>query len=123
MMCAGCREKNEIIRQLRAELYGDDRWEPPRELALTHMERTILRYLVSTDRPRAKWYLLEVTRGGAGTKNGTTENTIDAKICHLRRKLKPFGLVIETLWGEGYRLTPSARMALLNWPGGKQEAA
>ena len=32
---------------------------------------------------------------------------IDVFICKLRKKLKPFGLDIETVWGRGYLMTPA----------------
>lgn len=33
---------------------------------------------------------------------------IDVFICHLRKKLAPLGLEIQTLWGHGYRFVPIA---------------
>jgi DNA-binding response OmpR family regulator len=36
-------------------------------------------------------------------------NLLDVHVFHLRRKLKPFGVAIETLWGDGYQLTPNNR--------------
>lgn len=42
----------------------------------------------------------------AGRVDGGPEyKNIDIFVCRLRRKLKPLGLVIETIWGTGYRLT------------------
>ncbi|ANM12075.1 winged helix-turn-helix domain-containing protein [Rhizobium sp. N324] len=29
---------------------------------------------------------------------------VDVFVCKMRRKLKPFGVRIETVWGQGYRL-------------------
>ncbi|RUM06789.1 winged helix-turn-helix domain-containing protein [Rhizobium chutanense] len=29
---------------------------------------------------------------------------VDVFVCKMRRKLKPFGVRIETIWGQGYRL-------------------
>lgn len=29
---------------------------------------------------------------------------VDVFVCKLRRKLRPFGVHIETIWGQGYRL-------------------
>jgi two-component system cell cycle response regulator CtrA len=34
---------------------------------------------------------------------------VDVFICKLRKKLKPIGVEIETLWGQGYRLSPAMR--------------
>ncbi|CAM5764651.1 winged helix-turn-helix domain-containing protein [Bosea minatitlanensis] len=34
---------------------------------------------------------------------------VDVFICKIRRKLKPLGIEIENLWGQGYRLAPAMR--------------
>jgi two-component system cell cycle response regulator CtrA len=34
---------------------------------------------------------------------------IDVFICKIRKKLKPFGIEVETVWGQGYRLTQAAK--------------
>lgn len=34
---------------------------------------------------------------------------IDVFICKLRKKLKAFGIVIDTQWGQGYALTPASK--------------
>ena len=36
---------------------------------------------------------------------------VDVLICILRRKLKPFGLKIKTMWGIGYLMDPADRVA------------
>ena len=32
---------------------------------------------------------------------------VDVFVCHIRRKLKPFGIEIGTRWGVGYFMTPA----------------
>lgn len=34
---------------------------------------------------------------------------VDVFICKLRKKLKPFGIAIETVWGVGYRVGPEVK--------------
>ncbi|SDC08087.1 two-component system, cell cycle response regulator CtrA [Bradyrhizobium brasilense] len=34
---------------------------------------------------------------------------VDVFICKARKKLKPFNIEIETVWGQGYRLTAASR--------------
>lgn len=34
---------------------------------------------------------------------------VDVFVCKARKKLKPFGVEIETRWGEGYYLTPATK--------------
>jgi DNA-binding response OmpR family regulator len=36
-------------------------------------------------------------------------NLLDVHVHHLRRRLKPFGVAIETLWGDGYQLSSNNR--------------
>lgn len=36
-------------------------------------------------------------------------NTLDVVICRLRQKLKPHDIAVETVWGQGFRLTEDAR--------------
>jgi len=35
------------------------------------------------------------------------EKILDVLVCHLRKRLQPLGLMIETIWGFGYRLNLS----------------
>jgi DNA-binding response OmpR family regulator len=35
--------------------------------------------------------------------------TLDVVVCHLRKKLKPHGIAITTIWGQGYALDREAR--------------
>lgn len=37
---------------------------------------------------------------------------VDVFVCKIRRKLEPFGVGIETLWGRGYFLTPETKAAV-----------
>lgn len=48
-------------------------------------------------------------------KDFPSEKLIEAKICHMRRKLSPYDLKIETQWGYGFRLADESRRRLLNW--------
>jgi len=44
----------------------------------------------------------------------TDPKMVDVVICHLRKKLKPFGLIIHTLWGYGYYLDAAGRQQVLS---------
>ena len=122
-MCDSCEEKDERIRQLEAELYGKH-WDPPHEFSLTPSQAAILCTLVAHDRVISKGLLVDATRSVPNAwASDISSNVIDTQMCRLRAIFRRYGLEIETHKGRGYKLTPSARMALLNWPGGKQEAA
>lgn len=86
----------------------------------------------TTDDATVKRRLL---RGDAVTKNGLMDavyttgiddqpeiKIIDVFICKLRKKLKPFGIEIATIWGVGYQMTADSK-ALIDgqWP--RQAAA
>ena len=57
-------------------------------------------------------------KGAVGTKqalmdamyNGSIDEPeikiVDVFVCKLRKKLKPFGVDIQTVWGQGYRIEP-----------------
>jgi hypothetical protein len=36
----------------------------------------------------------------------TSEKIVDVVVCHIRKKLKPFGLALRTLHGQGYHMPP-----------------
>src|SRR5262249_55834753 len=40
---------------------------------------------------------------------GMVAECVGVHIHHLRRRLEPYGLVIETLWGTGYRISATDR--------------
>lgn len=42
-------------------------------------------------------------------KDEAAAKIADVFICKLRRKLKPFGIIIKTRWGEGWYLEPPTR--------------
>ena len=100
---------------LKAELYGQS-WEAPREIGLTNMEAVMLQVLVASDRVRTPAFLIEATRSVPSCKKDfPSGKLIEAKICHIRRKLAPYGLKIETQWGHGFRLADESRARLRNW--------
>lgn len=34
---------------------------------------------------------------------------VDVFVCKMRRKLRPFGVEVQTIWGQGYALPPQVR--------------
>lgn len=48
---------------------------------------------------------------------------IDVLICKCRSKLKPFGVAIESKWGQGYFMTPSSKSKARSFFSDKQAAA
>lgn len=116
-MCTGCEERDEKIKQLERELYGRE-WEAPREFRLTKLEAAIVATLLANNRVCSTDLLIDATRGRGTHTNNPNSNLIDAKICYIRSKLRPYGLRIETVWGTGYKIEDETRARLLNWKNG-----
>jgi two-component system cell cycle response regulator CtrA len=112
--CTACDERDEKIRQLERELYGRS-WEAPKELRLTKLEAAIVATLLANNRVCSTSLLIDATRGRGTHTNNPNSNLIDAKICYIRAKLRPFGLKVATVWGCGYKIEDETRAQLLNW--------
>ena len=106
-------ELRERVRQLEEELFFDPGWQCPLEFSLTPSEQQILQALMSREEASKDFLLLSTAE--AGREKDAAIKIVDGHICHIRRKLKPFGVEIETLWGRGYRLPPASKTRLLNW--------
>lgn len=48
---------------------------------------------------------------------------IDVFICKIRAKLKKFDIAIETVWGQGYRLTPETKAKVAQYMAQSAEVA
>lgn len=129
-MCTTCRTlaaRNEELEaeldQLKSKLYARH-YEPPGELNLTGSQRRMLACMLRYDRPVTREFLFDATRGEKGTQaNILGEKTVDTHLSHLRTKLRPFKLEIETVWGVGWRLSSDTRTRLLNWNKPEAKAA
>ena len=45
----------------------------------------------------------------------TAYNGLQVRLCHLRSKLKPFGIEIVCKWGVGYHLDPPGKQVVMRW--------
>lgn len=120
-MCLQCDVKDEEIFQLKSKLYGWD-WEPPRAFQLTTGQSFMLAALMAHARVIPNWLLYQASREAPQT-HGVRADTkiVQVQMSHLRRKLKPFGVEINTQWGYGYWLSAETRSKLLSW--GSERAA
>jgi hypothetical protein len=61
--------------------------------------------------------VIEAQRASRTSRPDSTEETdpkmVDVVICNLRKKLKPYGLTIQTLWGHGYYIDAEGRKSAL----------
>lgn len=62
--------------------------------------------------------VIESMRASRANRPDSAEETnpkmVDVMICNLRKKLRPFGVEIETLWGRGYSLESPMRQRILD---------
>ncbi|MBN8960551.1 MAG: winged helix-turn-helix transcriptional regulator [Rhizobiales bacterium] len=83
--------------------------DAPLELGLTRSEATILGLLAKNEVVR-KASVLEMLY--MHKQDEAEIKIVDVFVCKIRRKLKPFGVVIDTVWGQGYSM-PGASKAIV----------
>ena len=118
-MCDQCDELQERVRQLEDRAYGRDlQWEAPPWLGLRRMEESIVRVLlVAAGRTVSREFLYDATRVAIGAGRSSTDiKIVDVVLSHLRGKLRPVGIEIETVWGRGYRLSSVNAQQLADLP-------
>ena len=93
-------ELEERNRQLEELLRGDE--DIPAAWGLTRMEEQFYRLLDS--RGTASHDSIMTHLYGADPNGGAEQKVLHVWVCKVRKKLKPFGIEIETIWGHGYRL-------------------
>lgn len=114
--CPHCRayreraeEAEEALRQARAALAAEGPGLPS-AWRLTGRESFVFGLLLA--RPLVSKPLFVMAMEGADAHWRAGPNILDVFICKLRDKLAPFGLQIETVWAQGYRLSPETKAAV-----------
>ena len=98
-------------RQLREALAPAKAW--PRELGLTKTEKSILNCLLaSAGRSLSKFKIHDWLYSGHSDSPG--DKIIDIYICKIRKKLKPYDVIIDTDWGSGYYIDLANAQKLQN---------
>lgn len=98
----------ERVRQLE-ELLGA-RWRPPLEWRLTAQEARFMGVLVHRDQPTKNAFMAALYRDTGADE--AEEKIVDVLACKIRKKVAPFGVEIQTIWGHGYALPDHQREAL-----------
>lgn len=99
----------ERVRQLETALAGDLQ-RLPIEWRLTESETVIVGVLLQREVARKDVLMTALYSGLVGEM--PDPKIVDVYVHKARRKLKPFGITIETHWGVGYGLTPESRQKL-----------
>jgi len=98
-------ELKEQIAELRQLLQPQMKF--PAHWKLTRLQSALLSVLVA--RESASREQLQSVRCDHAREHYPDEKGVDVQIYHIRKKLEPSGLKIETVWGQGYRLLPESR--------------
>lgn len=81
-------------------------------LGLTRTQTALL--LVILDCETATRENLAVLLSKLDLKTGNINQAVKIHIHYLRAKLKPLGIIIKTVWGIGYFISPEDKKALIN---------
>ncbi|TPM41566.1 winged helix-turn-helix domain-containing protein [Mesorhizobium sp. B2-3-4] len=92
----------ERVRQLEDALVPPD-VSVPLEWLLTGREARVFAFLTTRD-VASKSAIMQAIYT-AGVDDEPEIKIVDVFVCKIRKKLKPFGVTIATVWGQGYSLT------------------
>ena len=74
----------------------------PVEFGLTSSEAKVLSCLIHRDFATKPQIMMAIYADRL--EEEPEQKIVDVFVCKMRKKLKPFGIVISTVWGQGYRL-------------------
>ncbi len=110
-MSMSLAEENEFLKErvamLERRVLIDRTFQPPLEWGLTRSEVTMLQTLVTLELATKDAMLTALYSDRADDE--PAPRIIDTYICKMRKKLRPFGVEILTVWSRGYRLDPTVR--------------
>ena len=102
-------ELRERVRQLEELCFGTTALMPA-ELELTGSESRLLAHLLAA--PHATKDSLLAAIYSARPDDPPEIKIIDVFVCKVRKKIRPFGLDIQTVWGQGYLMPPASKAKL-----------
>lgn len=106
------RAENEALREeiTRLKEALGQAVDLPVYLGLTTSEARVIGVLLAREAATKDTIMASLYRDGA--KDEAEIKIVDVFICKARKKLAPFGITIETVWGQGYRMTPPMKAKL-----------
>ena len=82
--------------------------EPPLVFGLTKSEAIMFRVLLNNRAPRKKTFMTAVFSDRID--DPPEQKIIDVWMCTMRKKLRPYGIEIDTCWGFGYEMPEASKM-------------
>lgn len=103
------REENRQLREIIARMAGgDDVANAIRVFRLSRRQATMFAMLLKRDADR--WDLLNATHDlDRQARLGQPDWAVNTMIRHIRAKVRPFGIEIESVYGFGYRMDTEMR--------------
>ncbi len=101
----------ERIRQLE-EAFGMT-IDAPLMLRLTGSEARVLGVLLTRDMVHKPQIMAALYNERIHDDEIPETKIVDVFVCKMRKKLKRFGVDVETVWGQGYKLSPDSRRLVL----------
>lgn len=83
----------------------------PVEWGLTQQETRVFGTLVNREVATKDAVMAALYSDRAGAEGEVEPKIVDVFVCKIRKKLKPFGIEIRTVWGQGYALKADIRSA------------
>jgi two-component system cell cycle response regulator CtrA len=100
----------EEVAELRELLYGGER-PTPVEWRLTAAETRVMMALAARELA-TEAHVMSALYGLRPDGDTAEEKIVDVFICKIRKKVAPFGVRIETVWGRGWTLDAQTRARL-----------
>jgi DNA-binding response OmpR family regulator len=114
-------EENDFLREqiarLERVLVGEQ--SMPVEWRLTQQEQRVMGVLVNREFASKDAIMAALYRNLG--RDEAEPKIVDVFVCKIRKKLKPFGIDIRTVWGTGYCLPPEQRTLLRQQTSGVAE--
>ena len=105
-------KENEALRARLRDMEKEYGFTDPVPLAfdLTANEAKVMSLLLVRDfATRAQMMSAIMANRGADADRMPEMKIIDVFVCKIRKKVKPYGIEITSLWGRGYRLSPEMK--------------
>lgn len=111
-LCAAKEERIAELEELVAQLEGVPTQAPtPLEWGLTAHEARVIGVLLTRELATKEAIMAALYSGRA--VDAAEPKIVDVFVCKARKKLAPFGIEIETVWGQGYRIRREQRDVLV----------